>query len=152
MSGTPVVVLGAGCAGLAAARRLREKGIPTVLIEAEDRVGGLAGGIRLGRDVYEYGPHIFHTTDARVMADVKALCIDAGFSCVQTYIASGNVLFASKRTATDVKAELESRLLKYAGRPISVFVRTAAEMRAILRANPFPTAEHARVYVFFLEA
>ena len=73
MSGAPVVVLGAGCAGLAAARRLREKGIPTVLIEAEDRVGGLAGGIRLGRDVYEYGPHIFHTTDARVMADVKAL-------------------------------------------------------------------------------
>lgn len=86
------------------------------------------------------------------MADVKALCIDAGFSCLQPYIASGNVLFASKRTATDVKAELESRLLEYAGRPISVCVRTAAEMRAILCANPFSTAEHARVYVFFLEA
>lgn len=76
MSAAPVVVLGAGCAGLAAARRLREKGIPVVLIEAEDHVGGLAGGVRFGGDVYEYGPHIFHTTDARVMADVKALMGD----------------------------------------------------------------------------
>lgn len=76
MSREPVVVLGAGCAGLSAARRLREKGIPTVLVEAEERVGGLAGGVRLGGDVYEYGPHIFHTTDARIMADVKALMGD----------------------------------------------------------------------------
>ncbi len=73
MSAAPVVVLGAGCAGLSAGRRLREKGIPVVLVEAADHVGGLAGGVRLGGDVYEYGPHIFHTTDARVMADVKAL-------------------------------------------------------------------------------
>lgn len=76
MSRAPVVVLGAGCAGLAAARRLRELGVPTVLVEAEDRVGGLAGGVKLGGDLYEYGPHIFHTTDARVMADVKALMGD----------------------------------------------------------------------------
>lgn len=76
MSRAPVVVLGAGCAGLAAARRLRELGVPTVLVEAEERVGGLAGGVKLGGDLYEYGPHIFHTTDARVMADVKALMGD----------------------------------------------------------------------------
>jgi protoporphyrinogen oxidase len=76
VSRAPVVVLGAGCAGLSAARRLRELGLPVVLVEAEDHVGGLAGGVRLGGDVYEYGPHIFHTTDARVMADVKALMGD----------------------------------------------------------------------------
>ncbi len=73
MSETPVVVLGAGCAGLAAARRLRELGRPVVLVEAEDHVGGLAGGVRLGGDVYEYGPHIFHTTDAKILGDVKSL-------------------------------------------------------------------------------
>jgi protoporphyrinogen oxidase len=69
----PVVVLGAGCAGLSAARRLRELGRPVLVLEAEDHVGGLAGGARLRGDVYEYGPHIFHTTDAAVLADVKAL-------------------------------------------------------------------------------
>jgi protoporphyrinogen oxidase len=76
VSRPPVVVLGAGCAGLSAARRLREKGLPVVLVEAEDHVGGLAGGVRLGGDVYEYGPHIFHTTDAAIMADVKSLMGD----------------------------------------------------------------------------
>ncbi|MEK7382201.1 MAG: FAD-dependent oxidoreductase [Elusimicrobiota bacterium] len=69
----PVVVLGAGCAGLMAARRLREKGRPVRLVEAEDHVGGLAGGIVLGGDVYEYGPHVFHTTDAEILADIKTL-------------------------------------------------------------------------------
>lgn len=69
----PVVVLGAGCAGLSAARRLRELGRPVLVVEAADHVGGLAGGARLKGDVYEYGPHIFHTTDAAILADVKAL-------------------------------------------------------------------------------
>ena len=73
MSDAPVVVLGAGCAGLSAARRLRALGRPVLLIEAEDHVGGLAGGIQLGGDTYEYGPHIFHTTDAEILADVKAI-------------------------------------------------------------------------------
>ena len=69
----PVVVLGAGCAGLSAGRRLRELGLPVVVLEAEDHVGGLAGGVRVGGDVYEYGPHIFHTTDASVLTDIKTL-------------------------------------------------------------------------------
>lgn len=73
MSQAPVVVLGAGCAGLSAARRLRGAGRAVLIVEAEDHAGGLAGGVRLGGDVYEYGPHIFHTTDAETLADVKAL-------------------------------------------------------------------------------
>jgi protoporphyrinogen oxidase len=73
MSGAPVVVLGAGCAGLSAARRLRALGRPVLMLELEDHVGGLAGGIQLGGDTYEYGPHIFHTTDAKILSDVKAL-------------------------------------------------------------------------------
>jgi protoporphyrinogen oxidase len=32
--------------------------------------------VRLGGDVYEYGPHIFHTTDGKILADVKALMGD----------------------------------------------------------------------------
>ncbi|MFI5346130.1 MAG: FAD-dependent oxidoreductase [Elusimicrobiota bacterium] len=76
MSDAPVVVLGAGCAGLSAARRLREAGRPVVLVELQGHVGGLAGGVRLDGDVYEYGPHIFHTTDAKILADVKGLMGD----------------------------------------------------------------------------
>lgn len=69
----PVVVLGAGVAGLAAARRLRELGRDVVVVEASGRVGGLAGGVEIGGAVYEYGPHVFHTTDKAILDDVKAL-------------------------------------------------------------------------------
>jgi uncharacterized protein (DUF1697 family) len=84
------------------------------------------------------------------MADLKALCVDAGFGKVQTYIASGNIVFESKEPAARVKSALESRLHAYAKKPIDVFVRSAAEMRAVLTANPFQKPEPKFVYAFFL--
>jgi uncharacterized protein (DUF1697 family) len=71
------------------------------------------------------------------MADLRAMCADAGFLRVQTYIASGNVVFDSKASPTKVKAGLEARLLTHVGKPVGVIVRTAAQMAAVLRANPF---------------
>src|SRR5215510_8144803 len=85
------------------------------------------------------------------MSDVRAMCLDAGFTRVETYIASGNVVFESKRAASTVKAELEARLLAYAKKPIGVMLRTAAEMAAVLKANPFPKAEPKFTYVIFLD-
>ena len=38
----PVVIVGAGVTGLSLALMLQESGIPTVVIEKEDRAGGLA--------------------------------------------------------------------------------------------------------------
>jgi uncharacterized protein (DUF1697 family) len=84
------------------------------------------------------------------MADLKSLCVDAGFDKVQTYIASGNIVFESKETAARVKSALESRLHAYAKKPIDVFVRTAADVRAVLAANPFKKPEPKFVYAFFL--
>jgi uncharacterized protein (DUF1697 family) len=85
------------------------------------------------------------------MADLKAMCSDAGFARVQTYIASGNVVFASKASKTAVKSELEKRLLAYAGKPIGVILRTGAEMQAVLDASPFPKAAPNRTYAVFLD-
>ncbi|MCI0474871.1 MAG: NAD(P)/FAD-dependent oxidoreductase, partial [Anaerolineales bacterium] len=59
----PIIILGAGCAGLAAGMRLTKRGYRVVLLERADHVGGLAGGVRLNGNTYEYGPHTFHTTD-----------------------------------------------------------------------------------------
>src|SRR4051812_19154709 len=85
------------------------------------------------------------------MADLKAICRDAGFMRVETYIASGNVVFESKGAASKVKAELEARLLAYAKKPVGVVLRTAAEMAAVLKANPFPNAKPNFTYVIFLD-
>lgn len=71
------------------------------------------------------------------MTELKAMCVEAGFGEVQTYIASGNVVFSSKLGAAKVKAALEKRLHAYAGKPIGVVVRSAHEIAAVLKANPF---------------
>ncbi len=68
-----VVIAGAGCAGLAAGIALQKKGFKVTIIEKLNRVGGLAGGIEIAGNTYEYGPHIFHTTDPEVMEDVKRI-------------------------------------------------------------------------------
>jgi len=86
------------------------------------------------------------------MSELKAMCREAGFARVETYIASGNVVFDSKAAASKVKAALESRLLAHAGKPVEVMVRSAPEMAAVFNANPFPKAEPKYTYVIFLDA
>ncbi|WP_152054317.1 DUF1697 domain-containing protein [Tautonia marina] len=86
------------------------------------------------------------------MSDLKALCEHSGFLCVRTYIASGNVVFASELSETQVKAALESALQRYASKPVGVLVRTAVEMRDVVASNPFPDASPSRTVAIFLDA
>jgi uncharacterized protein (DUF1697 family) len=85
------------------------------------------------------------------MAELSKLCVTAGFARVETYIASGNVVFDSNVPAAQVKAELEARLHKFTGKPVGVIVRTAQEMQAVLDANPFPKAPGNITVAIFLE-
>jgi uncharacterized protein (DUF1697 family) len=85
------------------------------------------------------------------MADLKAMCTDAGFTRVETYIASGNVVFVTKAAAPKVKSELEKRLRDYVGKSVGVLIRTADEMQAVLKANPFPKAPPNHAYTIFLD-
>jgi uncharacterized protein (DUF1697 family) len=85
------------------------------------------------------------------MSDLKELCERAGFLAVRTYIASGNVVFVSRMSEARVKAALESALEAYAGQPVGVLVRTAAEMAAVVAGNPFPGASPSRTVAIFLD-
>jgi uncharacterized protein (DUF1697 family) len=85
------------------------------------------------------------------MAKLRSMCVDAGFARVETYIASGNVVLDSKAEPARVKAELEARLLAFVGKPVGVVVRTATEMAAVLKGNPFRRAEPKYTYVVFLD-
>jgi len=86
------------------------------------------------------------------MEDLRSLCAQAGFAKVQTYIASGNVIFSSRKSEKQVKALLEASLEAYAGKTVGVFIRTAAEMAEISTNNPFPNAPANRIMAFFLDA
>jgi uncharacterized protein (DUF1697 family) len=85
------------------------------------------------------------------MSDLKAICEELGFGAIRTYIASGNVVFASRKSEAAVKAALEKRLEAYAGKPVGVLVRTAVEMAQVLADNPFPKAAPNRTMAVFLD-
>ncbi|MET0614502.1 MAG: FAD-dependent oxidoreductase, partial [Thermoleophilaceae bacterium] len=61
MAEKPTVILGAGPAGLTAGYLLAKKGLPVVVLEAEDQVGGIAK--TAVRDGYRFdlGGHRFFT-------------------------------------------------------------------------------------------
>jgi uncharacterized protein (DUF1697 family) len=86
------------------------------------------------------------------MSELKAMCEELGLTSVRTYIASGNVVFASRKSEAAVKAALEKRLAAYAGKPVGVMVRTADEMAQVSAKNPFPKAAPNRTMAIFLDA
>lgn len=90
-------------------------------------------------------------TGKLAMSDLTAICEDAGFARVRTWIASGNVVFLSDLDEEGVKAALEKQLAACAGKPIGVVVRTAGEIAAVLAANPFADRAGNRVVAIFLD-
>lgn len=85
------------------------------------------------------------------MTDLKAMCEELGFKSVKTYIASGNVVFFSAKSEPQVKKALEKALEAYAGKPVGVLVRTAAEMASVGSNNPFSKMPGNKTVAIFLD-
>jgi uncharacterized protein (DUF1697 family) len=84
------------------------------------------------------------------MAELKTIAEELGFGSPRTFIASGNLVFTSDGSEAQVQQALERALAAHMGKPVAVMVRTAAEMAAVAKANPFADAPGRRVLVTFL--
>jgi uncharacterized protein (DUF1697 family) len=87
------------------------------------------------------------------MADLKECVEELGYDDVSTFIASGNVLFAtSERDAAKLESTLEEALERRFNLPIAVVVRSRAELGRVVDAIPSSWIgnERLRVYVAFL--
>jgi uncharacterized protein (DUF1697 family) len=82
------------------------------------------------------------------MSQLKALFKELGFDDVETFIASGNVVFSSKVTNT---SRLESQIAKHLeaslGYEVDTFVRMAEEVAAIGSAKVFPEDGQAGITI-----
>jgi uncharacterized protein (DUF1697 family) len=85
------------------------------------------------------------------MSELKRLCEKAGFRNLRTYIASGNVAAERDGSGTQAKPALEAELEAYAGKPVGVIMRTAAEMSEVVALNPFPDRAANRTVAIFLD-
>lgn len=78
------------------------------------------------------------------MAELRSMVEGLGFSSVQTLLQSGNVVFdAGSSPDSDLAALFESETEKRLGLKTDFMVRTAAELAAIVAANPFPEAANS---------
>lgn len=101
---------------------------------------GLFRGINVG------GNHLLP------MKELKTRLVAAGFADVQTYIASGNVVFRSAKKEAAIAEAIESLVEEGFGFRPPVFVLSLAKLKRILTENPFKDAVHQgkAQHVFFL--
>jgi uncharacterized protein (DUF1697 family) len=72
------------------------------------------------------------------MEELRALFEALGFSNVETFIASGNVIFdAEAESAGDLQKQIEAHLHKSLGYEVATFLRTTTEIAGIARYKPF---------------
>jgi len=74
------------------------------------------------------------------MPKLREALEEAGFTEVQTYLQSGNVVLESRAKPETVRRKVEQLIETQFGLEIAVVVRTKAELTAIAKRNP-----HARV-------
>lgn len=85
------------------------------------------------------------TKNSLPMAELRSMLTQVGCSDVQTYVQSGNAVFATKLGVGALTKAIEAALERYMGRPIATTLRTLEQMQAIVEANPFTqVATHSK--------
>jgi uncharacterized protein (DUF1697 family) len=73
---------------------------------------------------------------------LRQLFESLGFSNVETFIASGNVVFEAKsKNAQALERGIENRLREALGYEVATFIRTDAELAAVARYKPFSQSD-----------
>jgi len=85
------------------------------------------------------------------MADLRAAMTKAGFSEVQTYIQSGNIVVESDLPKTELELQIKQLILTTFAFDVPVVVRTAATWSSMMNTVPYDVvADLNQVYVVFL--
>jgi monoamine oxidase len=109
-----VAIVGAGLAGLTAARELQAKGVEPVVLEARDRVGGRTLNEPLGDgQVVEVGGQWIGPTQDRI----AALAREVGVDTFPTHVAGERLI------------EFDGKLTRYSGRVPRIGVGVLADVQ-----------------------
>ena len=88
-----------------------------------------------------------------LMADLRAMLKDLGFTGVTTLLQSGNVVFTCPETPTaDLAAAIERAIADRFTMSVRCLVRTGPQLRATVDGNPFPhgPGQASRFFALFL--
>jgi uncharacterized protein (DUF1697 family) len=90
--------------------------------------------------------------NALPMQELARMFCEAGCDDVQTYIQSGNVIFRCGPAAAKLPGRISSQIETNFGYRVPVIMRTAEQMAAVIKNNPFVPAgiDHKWLHVYFL--
>jgi uncharacterized protein (DUF1697 family) len=88
------------------------------------------------------------------MSDLRDLLDGLGYDEVKTLLQSGNAVFTTDRGADTCAREISSRIQRDLGMKVAVMVFSAADLRAVVSANPFAKkgTDPKHLHVAFLSA
>lgn len=90
------------------------------------------------------------------MDQLRTLFEDLGFTEVQTWLQSGNVVFASAENNTgDIAQRISNAIKNTKGYNVGVLIMSAGSLKQVLNGNPFlndPDKNPAFMHVTFLES
>lgn len=72
------------------------------------------------------------------MAGLRETCAELGWTEVRTFIQSGNVVFDAAGKTAALEEALEKAIAARFGFAPAVIIRSAAQLKAMAEANPFP--------------
>ena len=85
------------------------------------------------------------------MEDLRRMFESLGFANVATYIQSGNVIFEAVEE-DNLRAQIESQIRQTFGFEVEVFLRSMAEVRAIVKKRPFEQQGEETLFIHLLQA
>ncbi len=86
------------------------------------------------------------------MDDLRKIFTSFDLQDVQTYIQTGNVIFASHpRDSSSLEAELKSKLKAALGYPVEIFLRTWAENTKLAKQTTFNVGKDDTLHIAFLK-
>jgi uncharacterized protein (DUF1697 family) len=82
------------------------------------------------------------------MDRLRSIIAAEGFTSVETFIASGNVIFEGRASHAKAELAIERALQRELGYAVTTFVRTDAELAAVAAHEPFTADAVARAATF----
>lgn len=84
------------------------------------------------------------------MAELRDLVVALGWTGVETYIQSGNLVFTAAGRPPALERALEAAIAERFGMEIPVMIRKDLQWQSYLRANPFPEASASEPHLVLL--
>jgi protoporphyrinogen oxidase len=121
----PIVILGGGATGLAAAYYFWERKIDFILIEKSDYLGGLSATRKYKNLLYEFGPHAFHLKNPALISWLKKLLgRDFRIIATNTQVFINNQLFNYPLNASELMRKIKPQLaIKIIGEYLFVYFK-----------------------------